>query len=724
MARQKHGTTTAESGDVTITILHVSDMQFGHNHRFGRLGLGGDDENFDTLLKRLTDDLEKLRDEQGLKPDLMTLTGDLAEWGFRKEYDDVFLFCVGVQEHLKLGRDRILVIPGNHDINRKLCEAYFAEREGNGEKPVAPYWPKWKPYVEFFGKLYKDVERYEFKETAPYTWFELPELKVVVAGLNSTMRESHKEKDPKEPASIFGHYGYVGEAQLEWFKKKLDEAEKKGWLRIGLVHHNALRGAEADDENLRDAPMLKDRIGSKLNLLLHGHTHNGILGWLDRDLPVLSTGSAAVKAEQRPEEIPNQYQIIQVHRDGFITWARQYIPARRTWIADPRASRDGNNWHHEQRLDLPNTHETFGAREPGVRGQRSQQANVHLLSGWEKSPVTPAQKTDKAPSRSRPSEEGSGENDASFPMTPPAPVKVFISYSQDSESHKSEVLALVVRLRHDGVDAQSDHAQSAPPEGWPLWMERQIEAADFVLVVCTERYHRRWQGLDLPPKGRGATWESLLSRQELYDDAPNNNKFIPVLFDGATADDVPKPLRPYTRYRFPTDYTDILRHVTNQPSIVLPPVGPLRVLPPTIAPAIAPSTAPEPSTGQSAPKSPAKPPGRIKIDQAIAKFRAKYGSLPLIVDLQDGVHDRTTRKRLPEVIISLSDMLEDDTFLLDFRGIPRTSWGIVRHISYGAVEEAYVGTSAEGEPAIGLRLSVRLIVQRNNGRTEIDLERY
>ena len=24
-----------------ITILHVSDMQFGRNHRFGRLGLGG-----------------------------------------------------------------------------------------------------------------------------------------------------------------------------------------------------------------------------------------------------------------------------------------------------------------------------------------------------------------------------------------------------------------------------------------------------------------------------------------------------------------------------------------------------------------------------------------------------------------------------------------------------------------------------------------------------------
>lgn len=364
MARTQRKPPQAPSDRPTVTILHVSDMQFGRNHRFGRLGLGGADEKFDTLLKRLTDDLDRLRDEQGLKLDLVALTGDLAEWGKKKEFDDVYDFCVGLQEHMKLGRDRILVIPGNHDINRKLCESYFSECEGNDEMPKEPYWPKWKPFVEFFGKLYKDVERYEFKETAPYTWFDLPELKIVVAGLNSTMRESHIEKDPSDPHSIFGHYGYVGEAQLEWFKKKLDEAERKGWLRIGLVHHNVVRGAADDDENLRDVHLLKDRIGAKLNLLLHGHTHNGSWELIGSGLPVISTGSAAVKAEQRPEEVPNQYQVIQVRRDGFKTWAQQYIPAKRAWIADTRVSKDGRHGFHDQPLDLPYTDGTFGARAP------------------------------------------------------------------------------------------------------------------------------------------------------------------------------------------------------------------------------------------------------------------------------------------------------------------------------------------------------------------------
>ena len=31
----------------------------------------------------------------------------------------------------------------------------------------------------------------------------------------------------------------------------------------------------------------------------------------------------------------------------------------------------------------------------------------------------------------------------------------------------------------------------SPPEGWQLWMERQIDEADFVLMVCIATYRRR-----------------------------------------------------------------------------------------------------------------------------------------------------------------------------------------------------------------------------------------
>ena len=69
-------------------------------------------------------------------------------------------------------------------------------------------------------------------------------------------------------------------------------------------------------------------------------------------------------------------------------------------------------------------------------------------------------------------------------MTAP---KVFISYSHDTVAHQERVLDLADRLRADGIDAEIDQYNDSPPEGWPRWCERQIEAAGVVLMVCTER---------------------------------------------------------------------------------------------------------------------------------------------------------------------------------------------------------------------------------------------
>jgi hypothetical protein len=62
---------------------------------------------------------------------------------------------------------------------------------------------------------------------------------------------------------------------------------------------------------------------------------------------------------------------------------------------------------------------------------------------------------------------------------------VFISYSHDSVEHQQRTLALADRLRSGGIDAEIDQSR-APPERWPLWCERQIEAADFVLMVLAD----------------------------------------------------------------------------------------------------------------------------------------------------------------------------------------------------------------------------------------------
>jgi len=191
-----------------LTVLHVSDPQFGHNHLFGGNGLTPADQAHDTLFQRLHYDLDRLAADHGLRPDLMVVTGDLAEWGLRSEFNQVVQFLTALTEAVDLPRRHVAIVPGNHDINRRACEAYFLRQSADENDPVPPYWPKWEHFATTFEQFYEGVDGVSFTPDEPYTLFEMPDLAVVVTGLNSTMAESHLDAD---------HYGWVGEHQLRWF---------------------------------------------------------------------------------------------------------------------------------------------------------------------------------------------------------------------------------------------------------------------------------------------------------------------------------------------------------------------------------------------------------------------------------------------------------------------------------------------------------------------------
>lgn len=124
------------------------------------------------------------------------------------------------------------------------------------------------------------------------------------------------------------------------------------------------------------------------------------------------------------------------------------------------------------------------------------------------------------------------------------------------------------------------YVNGSPAEGWPLWMERQVEWADFVLVLGSDAYIRRYELREPAGVGRGVTWEGAIVRVDLYEAQGLNRKFLPALYDGDPGAVLPKPLRAHTHYRLPGDYEKLLRVVTGQPAVVAPPVKARRVLPP------------------------------------------------------------------------------------------------------------------------------------------------
>lgn len=126
--------------NASIVLLHLSDLQFGINHRF-KVDISDPGMAPDTLLSRLCDDLEELHisEQKVPKPDVVVVTGDLAETGVKKEFDDVLTFLIGLTQRLGLGRDRVVIVPGNHDINWDLCEEYYDDCDASGSHPKKPY---------------------------------------------------------------------------------------------------------------------------------------------------------------------------------------------------------------------------------------------------------------------------------------------------------------------------------------------------------------------------------------------------------------------------------------------------------------------------------------------------------------------------------------------------------------------------------------------------------
>lgn len=100
-----------KNADEQVIILDISDLQFGDRHT--------DDDS--AMLEGL---LPKFLREKNISIDLLLISGDIASNGYPDEFAKAKQWiedlCSGIFEGNKNFRSRILLIPGNHDVNLKL----------------------------------------------------------------------------------------------------------------------------------------------------------------------------------------------------------------------------------------------------------------------------------------------------------------------------------------------------------------------------------------------------------------------------------------------------------------------------------------------------------------------------------------------------------------------------------------------------------------------------
>ncbi len=309
-------------GRAELTALHISDLRFG----------GGDGAPFE----RIRRDLADLSAERGLRPDLLIVTGDLTASGLPSQFNSAFEFLVGLSEAAQIPRRHVAVVPGDHDVNRMACRAYFDEQESKERVPTPPYFPKWSQFVTAFGDFYADVDDVTFTPDEPWTLFAMPDLSAVIAGLNSTMAATHRDAD---------HYGQLGERQLHWFAERLADYRSKGWLRLAAVHHSATGAAGAGLHDVAELERLLGQTGLA-NLLVHGQARDAEMHRLGCGLPALS----------------GRYQLITVRRDGFAQYARRYAAEQDRWLGDSGTGPVGSD-RRDCGCELADVHEVFPRRE-------------------------------------------------------------------------------------------------------------------------------------------------------------------------------------------------------------------------------------------------------------------------------------------------------------------------------------------------------------------------
>jgi WD40 repeat protein/uncharacterized protein YjbI with pentapeptide repeats/3',5'-cyclic AMP phosphodiesterase CpdA len=236
-----------------VTLLHVAGP------RFGERGAPGAEELRDRIVGRVEGLCSAGRSP---RPDLLIVSGDLMSSGKPTQMRAADAFLTGLRVRLELPPDRLVVVPGPGDVSPELCRAYLDSCLAQEQEPQWPYFDKLRYFTELFGQLYGDLPDPPFVAAHPWTLFELPQLRIVVAGLNSALAVTHRPEDD---------HGLIGAAQAGYFARRLLPYEELGWLRLGVVRHDPAPVCGASDPTvLRDADVLEQALGGRLNLLLHG----------------------------------------------------------------------------------------------------------------------------------------------------------------------------------------------------------------------------------------------------------------------------------------------------------------------------------------------------------------------------------------------------------------------------------------------------------------------
>ncbi len=267
----------------SIGILHISDIHIGSipGQNFKHAFHG---KSIANLISQSFSDTDNIKQRDYVKLYLV-ISGDLVCDGSNSnDYDTAFGEIDKLCNEIKIDKECVIIVPGNHDINRKDKSNTFSK------------------FKACYDKFFKDTpgkhftinkKNYQFEKEK---WLHIDNSNnVIFIPLYSVYTDD--DKIPKFIKKIFKRNkfnhrvnwvfdrGLIDENQLNQVKnelKSIDDSEK--YIKIAIFHHNPVALARSHftvDEHdfpsichLSNGPEILARLQDMgVSLVLHGHTH-------------------------------------------------------------------------------------------------------------------------------------------------------------------------------------------------------------------------------------------------------------------------------------------------------------------------------------------------------------------------------------------------------------------------------------------------------------------
>ena len=219
-------------------FVHISDMHVAERKHSGGVVNSRAVQTFLTAPPQDSDKnyieaiCKEIKDEYKDSEFYLLVSGDIADSAEKTEYEAAKSYLEIIINELNIDKERILLVPGNHDINRFDCQT---QARNSVDSSAYDCSDKYNCFADFYQQL---LSKPFPKKEAVVDCLEIKSERLLFVGINSNFHIDYQ-----------GGEGYV---DIELLKNNMDKLKNNytTYTKIALFHHNLLSKYKDNPSNI------------------------------------------------------------------------------------------------------------------------------------------------------------------------------------------------------------------------------------------------------------------------------------------------------------------------------------------------------------------------------------------------------------------------------------------------------------------------------------------